>query len=62
MDDIHDMKGFYMANLSVQKSKLLVQNKILRRGYKYIYLTAYPPELNPVELEMHINDVTEVLG
>lgn len=46
-----------MVNLSVQKSKLIMQNKNPDKR-----LQVYPPELNPVELEMRISDVTEVLG
>lgn len=50
LDDMGDMKGSYlvMDNCSIHGSKLM-QNKILRRGYKFVYLPTYSPELNAIE-------------
>lgn len=50
LDDMGDMKGSYlvMDNCSIYDFKLM-QNKILRRGYKFVYLPTYSPELNAIE-------------
>ncbi|EIE79873.1 hypothetical protein G6F46_011946 [Rhizopus delemar] len=50
MDEIGNMEGYYlvMDNCSIHKNKYL-QRKIIRRGYNYMYLPAYSPELNLIE-------------
>ncbi|KAG0930795.1 hypothetical protein G6F57_011475 [Rhizopus arrhizus] len=50
LDDMEGMKGSYlvMGNYSIHGSKLM-QNKILRRGYKLVYLPIYSPELNAIK-------------
>lgn len=50
LDYMGDMKGSYliMDNYSIHNSKLM-QNKILRRDYKFMYLPTYSPEINAIE-------------
>jgi transposase len=50
MDEIGNMKGYYlvMDNCNIHKNKYM-QRKIERRGYKYMYIPPYSPELNPIE-------------
>lgn len=50
LDDMGDMQGSYliMDNCSIHNSKLM-QYKILRRDYKFMYLPTYSPEIHAVE-------------
>lgn len=50
MDKYPEMKGHYliMDNAPIQTSKI-IRKVIEPRGYRYIYLPAYSPELNPIE-------------
>jgi hypothetical protein len=50
MDATGGMKGFYlvMDNCNIHKN-VYMQRKIVRRGYNFMYLPAYSPELNPIE-------------
>ena len=50
LDKFEQWKGCYlvMDNASIHKN-IAIANMITERGYRYIYLPPYSPELNPIE-------------
>jgi transposase len=50
MDKFPEMKGHYLIkdNASIHKDEAIMK-LIERRGYNYLYLPPYSPELNPIE-------------